>query len=492
MRHTYGVKMLVQLSSVHFVVAFWVHQELHVWVEVARGLAYRTHSLLIAWFRSCFGGAAAVAHPVVGEGRDFQVMADPLLAYQGLMRENLLALQHKVAELEARDRALGSGVEALRRRTGKRCIVSLSLGWLVETDQTEATEIVGRMQQRNSRELDGAKMKLADCEAKVETLTSLVSASSDHLTNEDGLPMMEIREAVDEEGNEISSKVIAASEMSKVASTFENLLVLDSSPAKEGQETSQEEQTRKTNLPVAAEPSPPPVLIEDKSADDLDEFDEFEEMPLTAAPQTLADTLQSLVEMENIVGEFELDEIEEFDEFEDEDDFEVATDEEEDEDEFGRTRGNLVPVDLLQRYSHLNGGKQREAVAKDKKEVRFSDTLEIQHPPSQPPTQQVLERRAVDDIRPRQAAPTSTGVMSEEIVERGVQSSGDEPMAPDDIDQVIHRQEVATEYHQLRTKFIQQQGGYIRTDEDKATEPIEEPAKKVSRFKAARLAFKEA
>jgi len=60
---------------------------------------------------------------------------------------------------------------------------------------------------------------------------------------------------------------------------------------------------------------------------------------------------------------------------------------------------------------------------------------------------------------------------------------------PDELDPDLHRQEVAANFHRLRTKMIQQQGGFIESDEDRAIVPLNEDGgrQKISRFKAARL-----
>ncbi|KAH8153616.1 uncharacterized protein LAJ45_02429 [Morchella importuna] len=60
---------------------------------------------------------------------------------------------------------------------------------------------------------------------------------------------------------------------------------------------------------------------------------------------------------------------------------------------------------------------------------------------------------------------------------------------PDELDPTIHRQEVATEFHRMRTRMIQQQGGFVETEEEGALVPLNEDGekRKVSRFKAARM-----
>ena len=61
---------------------------------------------------------------------------------------------------------------------------------------------------------------------------------------------------------------------------------------------------------------------------------------------------------------------------------------------------------------------------------------------------------------------------------------------PDDLDPQLLQQEVATEYHRMRNRMIQRQGGFLKEDESEIVPLTEEEGgpKKMSRFKAARLA----
>lgn len=61
---------------------------------------------------------------------------------------------------------------------------------------------------------------------------------------------------------------------------------------------------------------------------------------------------------------------------------------------------------------------------------------------------------------------------------------------PDALDSQLLHQEVATEYHRIRNRMIQKQGGFAKEEESEIVPLTEEEGgpKKVSRFKAARLA----
>ena len=60
---------------------------------------------------------------------------------------------------------------------------------------------------------------------------------------------------------------------------------------------------------------------------------------------------------------------------------------------------------------------------------------------------------------------------------------------PDELDTNFHRQEVANNFHKLRSNLIGKQGGFTETEEEMGRVPLDEHGerRKVSRFKAARL-----
>jgi unconventional prefoldin RPB5 interactor 1 len=90
----------------------------------------------------------------------------------------------------------------------------------------------------------------------------------------------------------------------------------------------------------------------------------------------------------------------------------------------------------------------------------------------------------------RRIAPTGPEgqTLAPAIVERDVPL--DSVQEPDDLEPHLVHQEVATEYHKMRNKMIQRQGGFAKEDESEIVPFTEEEGgpKKMSRFKAARLA----
>jgi unconventional prefoldin RPB5 interactor 1 len=76
--------------------------------------------------------------------------------------------------------------------------------------------------------------------------------------------------------------------------------------------------------------------------------------------------------------------------------------------------------------------------------------------------------------------------VADAVLERDVSSA---PKDPDELDASLLHQEAAVEYHRMRNRMIQKQGGFAKEDELPIEPPDEEHGgpKRMSRFKAARL-----
>jgi unconventional prefoldin RPB5 interactor 1 len=82
-------------------------------------------------------------------------------------------------------------------------------------------------------------------------------------------------------------------------------------------------------------------------------------------------------------------------------------------------------------------------------------------------------------------------VLSDSIIERSTADYSTGPPDPDGLDPALLRQEIAMEYHHMRNRMIQREGGFMPREEELERVPltVEEggSGRKVSRFKAARL-----
>lgn len=83
--------------------------------------------------------------------------------------------------------------------------------------------------------------------------------------------------------------------------------------------------------------------------------------------------------------------------------------------------------------------------------------------------------------------PPEDKILADKLVERTVETPA-EPPDPGEVDDQLHRKEIATEFYQMRNRMIQRAGGFVNDDEPE-TAPVEtdEPPKRISKFKAARM-----
>ena len=156
--------------------------------------------------------------------------------------------------------------------------------------------------------------------------------------------------------------------------------------------------------------------------------------------------------------------------------------------------GALPPVDdgmghQTQKTSMVFNGNSHRQKASAMKGVRFANELEIQEAPNKtganaPPP--ASNETATPDV-PKKPIHNPT------VVERPFTTSDTcVPAEPDEYDPSLVSQEVRTEYHRMRNRMIQQQGGFTAQAEDDARGEVplteaEGGPKKISRFKAARL-----
>ncbi|BDD64021.1 hypothetical protein MAP00_008872 [Monascus purpureus] len=76
--------------------------------------------------------------------------------------------------------------------------------------------------------------------------------------------------------------------------------------------------------------------------------------------------------------------------------------------------------------------------------------------------------------------PPQDKILADKLFEREVSQGTAVPPEPDELDEQLHRKEIATEFYRMRNRMIQQQGGFV-DDEEPETMPVEtdEPVKRV-------------
>jgi unconventional prefoldin RPB5 interactor 1 len=464
-------------------------------------------------------------------------------------------------------------------------------------------QVVNLLDRRIDYVEQNVRTVLKQIEAAETKLAAATVISTPEVRNEEGLPLTEIIEELDEEGNIISSRTstpgsakpqllevlkkagvtdlpsdpeiaesavsgekvveISKQDVSKKAVAFSE----DIKPAFDAPAKSQAAKRLEGIMSAAKEqevkPSSPPIIPADESPEDA---------------ALRREMLQyGMSEVSAVVAELDLEDDSDWTDEDDYDQDETSTD---DEDEFGRSRGRVVDDEIRQQMIELEqrlgvrmmeniGNKasdydvvregigrvtinneelpaasEREPVTtskkssqKDsstspaKKSVRFSEELDISPAPkaiarstsagrrktaavkdiieriapaqSSAPSQQKIKTSrfksaraapplefspAEDQSRAVPTGPEGT-TLAPMVIERDI-SPDSIPAEPNELDPHLLHQEVATEYHKMRNTMIQRQGGFTKEEESEIVPFTEEEGgpKKISRFKAARLA----
>ncbi|KAL5359088.1 Prefoldin subunit-domain-containing protein [Aspergillus floccosus] len=91
----------------------------------------------------------------------------------------------------------------------------------------------------------------------------------------------------------------------------------------------------------------------------------------------------------------------------------------------------------------------------------------------------------LSDTQPVHRGPEGK-ILADTLVEREVSDSAAAPPEPDELDEQLHRKEIASEFYRMRNRVIQQNGGFLEEPEQVPVEPEEGP-RRVSKFRAARM-----
>lgn len=125
---------------------------------------------------------------------------------------------------------------------------------------------------------------------------------------------------------------------------------------------------------------------------------------------------------------------------------------------------------------------------KKAKEVAHTDSLPIRNAPAVPrgPADAPTRFLGQEEIRTAPSGPQGK-TLAGNVLERDTPSKVQEP---DEFDAALLHQEAAAEYHRMRNRMILRDGGFMKNKEAPIEYPEqeEEGGKRVSRFKAARLA----
>ncbi|KAH8428504.1 prefoldin-like protein [Aspergillus melleus] len=94
----------------------------------------------------------------------------------------------------------------------------------------------------------------------------------------------------------------------------------------------------------------------------------------------------------------------------------------------------------------------------------------------------------IQDIseRPRPTGPKDK-ILADTLVERDISEGAAAPPEPDELDEQLHRKEIASEFYRARNRRIKENEGFVDNEPEMVPIETEEAPKKVSKFRAARM-----
>jgi unconventional prefoldin RPB5 interactor 1 len=529
------------------------------------------------------------------------------------LRKSLLHWQIWEAEYEGlKEEIISVGPEPSKERL---LAIGREFGGKLVT-QAEVEDILGIKIPRSadqvtnliSRRIDYVSQNVKTLEKQLETAENKLAAatviSNPDVRNEDGLPMTEIIEELDEDGNVISSRTeTQGSARGQLLEVLEKAGVKDL-PGTEREPNSERPSTGPNTQGGSAEDE---VSVESVPSEISEKSVQFSEgtkegpetrksqtaqrieaitnsikknnsipeeppiIPVNESPEDAAlrkEMLQyGMSEVGAVVAELNLEDGSDSIDDDDHDDYDASSTED-DEDEFGRSTRKVIDDEMRRRMIELEeklglrimenvGPNPNISIAnellsetpdiketskapetvKEKKGVRFAEELDFAETPSKAvtsesktkassksPVRDVVERapstqepeagpvppqkisrfKSSRAAKPQPQDPHETShsqvssvptkparrPLADTIIEHEIPAST--PPEPDELDPALLHQEVATEYHRMRNRMIQRQGGFMKDPELEngiiSLTEEEGGSKKMSRFKAARLA----
>ncbi|KAJ6104592.1 hypothetical protein N7523_010912 [Penicillium sp. IBT 18751x] len=134
------------------------------------------------------------------------------------------------------------------------------------------------------------------------------------------------------------------------------------------------------------------------------------------------------------------------------------------------------PTSKPSKFAEARARKQVNAVPSNKTPELFPATPKEPKPFSAPITV---------PWEPAVPQPPEGKTLADKLVEREITPGAAAP-EPDELDESIHRREIASEFYKARNRMIHQQGGFVNNEQE--NEPIEEEGQpRISKFRAARM-----
>ncbi|KAL4744019.1 Prefoldin subunit-domain-containing protein [Aspergillus similis] len=108
--------------------------------------------------------------------------------------------------------------------------------------------------------------------------------------------------------------------------------------------------------------------------------------------------------------------------------------------------------------------------------------------PAKPAEPKAFSQPISDNFeKPRSAAKPKGKILADTLVERDISEGTATAPEPEELDEELHRKEIATEFHRMRNRMARQNGSSSDEEQEMVSAEPREPPKRISKFRASRM-----
>lgn len=153
---------------------------------------------------------------------------------------------------------------------------------------------------------------------------------------------------------------------------------------------------------------------------------------------------------------------------------------------FKTARGMAGTIDANSTAS--GSGSQLSKSASQRKQASLAPTPSMPLFPARPAEPKPFSK-PISDISEKAPNPSDAKgkILADTLIERDVSRGTATAPEPDELDEELHRKEIATEFHQMKNKMAKENGGSLDEEPEMVPVETEEPPKRISKFRASRM-----
>ncbi|KAL4928824.1 prefoldin-like protein [Aspergillus undulatus] len=154
---------------------------------------------------------------------------------------------------------------------------------------------------------------------------------------------------------------------------------------------------------------------------------------------------------------------------------------------FKTARGMASTVADTSSTASLSGGVQASKTSQ-RKAAPLAPTPTMPLFPATPAEPKPFSQPISDFTEKSQDAAKNNGkILADTLVERDISEGTATAPEPDELDEELHRKEIASEFYQMRSRMTKQNGGSLDEEPEMVSVQPEEAPKRISKFRASRM-----